>query len=118
MLQLALFDQDETTERAGHALAENFSSAPVKRSVQEDRQRLNSASDAPAVLSNNREVITLARFSGASPRLISVAQWRCPHCRAIHHYWPAKSDCQRCRAVVEFVPANQAAQTISEWVIK
>lgn len=109
MLQLDLFETEPTTQPAGHALAEHFSSAPVERSVQEDRQCLNSTAN---------EVITIARFSGASPRLISVAQWRCPHCRAIHHYWPAKSDCQRCRAVVVFVPANQAAQTIAEWVTK
>ncbi len=110
MLQLDLFNQDELDERAGHALAEIFSATPVKHPVQEGRQHPNTIENVGV------ELITAARFAGSPRRLVSLAQWRCPHCRAVHHYWPAKSDCQRCHAVVEFVPANQAAQTIVNWV--
>ena len=106
MLQLDLFETVTPHQPAGHALAENFPSAPLGDSVQE----------AGNVCSHLSHRTTSERFAGASKRLISLAQWRCPECRAVHHYWPANSDCQRCHAVVSFVPANQAAQTICEWV--
>lgn len=106
MLQLDLFETEQTNQPAGHALAEKFPSTPVGDSVQESS---NGCSGKAVQFSETR-------FAGASKRLLSLAQWRCPDCKAIHHYWPAKSDCQRCHAVVSFVPANQAAETIFEWV--
>ena len=111
----------DTSPAGGTSVREHFFSTPVETSVQEARQHQYSEAVKrvgwPAEMLT-AEMTTAQRFAGAPSRAVMLATWRCPHanCRAVHHYWPKNSQCQRCGDVVEFQPANQAAQTIADWV--
>lgn len=111
--------------RAEHALDGFCSSEAISRDAvfsreEGGRDHMNVITTSAGTTSGEAAGLTRLQFDGIPERqlkrLLMVAHFRSPCCKAIHRYWPDDSKCRSCGKVVEFQAANQAAQTIVDWV--